>query len=158
MTHRSRWKVCGPEQAVLERAFHETDGFPTITDRSSLACLLESSQRRVTVWFQNQRQRRKYAEDTETIASLGLNRILLLCMYTRTNPDMPYDTMARHVSDVLAAAGDEEDEVVRLTLNTFLVHEARQLLSTGVDADDAVHVATAGLLARVAGVLGTSPP
>ena len=38
-TRWSRWKVGGAEQAVPEHAFHETNGFPTVTDSSSLACL-----------------------------------------------------------------------------------------------------------------------
>ena len=67
-TRWSRLKVGGAEQAVLEHAFHETNGFPTVTDRSSLACLLDASERRVQVWFQNQRQCGKYEEDTTAIA------------------------------------------------------------------------------------------
>lgn len=151
-THQSQWKVGGPEQAVLEHAFHETNGFPSVTERSSLACLLEESDRRIRVWFQT--QRKMFAEDTKTIASLGMSTILLLCMYTRLRPDVPYDSMARHVSNILSAAGDQADALVRHYTYTFIVIEARRIQSDTVDEDDAVYIATTGLIARVAGVLG----
>jgi hypothetical protein len=153
-TRWSRWKVGGPEQAVLDHTLHETNGFPSVTERSSIACILEASERRVKVWFQNQRQRGIYAADTRTIASLGMNTILLLCMYTRLRPDVPYDSMARHVSNILSAAGDQADALVRHYTYTFLVMEARRIQSDTVDEDDAVYIATTGLIARVAGVLG----
>ena len=111
-TRWSRWRLGGPEQAVLQHTFHETNGFPSMTERSSLACLLEASERRVRVWFQNHRQRGLYAEDTKTIASLGMNTILLLCIYTRLRPDVPYDSMGRHVSNILSTAGDQADLLV----------------------------------------------
>ena len=153
-TRWSRWKVGGAEQAVLEHTFHETNGYPSVTERSSLACILEASERRVKVWFQNQRQRGIYAADTTAIASLGMNTILLLCIYTRLRPDVPYDSMARHVSNVLIAAGDQADALVRHHTYTFIVMEARRIQSDTVDEDDAVYIATTGLIARVANVMG----
>jgi len=138
----------------MAHTFHETNGFPSVTERSSLACLLKASERRITVWFQNQRQRGMYAEDTKTIASLGMNTILLLCIYTRLRPDVPYDSMAHHVSNVLCTAGDQADMLVRHHTFTFLVQEACKIRSETIDDYDAVYVATTGLIARVAGVLG----
>lgn len=131
---------------------HETNGYQT--ERSSLACLLQASERRVKVWFQNQRQRGIYDADTRTIASLGMNTILLLCIYTRLRPDVPYDTMSRHVSNVLSTAGDQEDILVRHHTLSFIVGEACKIQSETIDKYDAVYIATTGLIARVAGVLG----
>lgn len=155
-TRWSRWRVGGPEQAVLEHTFHETNGFPSVTERSSLACLLEASERRVQVWFQNHRQRGIYAADTKTIASLGMNTILLLCIYTRLRPEVPYDSMAHHVSNILTTAGDQADLLVRHHTYTFIVEEARKIRSETIDEYDAVHIATTGLIARVAGVIGVT--
>ena len=155
-TRWSRWKVGGAEQAVLEHAFHETNGFPTVTDRSSLACLLDASERRVQVWFQNQRQRGKYEEDTKAIASLGLNTILLMCIMTRQSPDVPYDEMARYVQSLIASVGSYADHLVRYHVWSFVLEEARKLTSETIDAHDAVCIATWGLITRLANVLGVS--
>jgi len=152
-TRSSRWKIGGPEQAVPEHTFHETNGLPSVTERSSPACLLKS-ERRVQVWFQNHRQHGMFAEDTKTIASLSMNTIILLCIYTRLRPDVPYDSMARHVSNVLTTAGDQADALVRHHTYTFIVMEARRIQSDTVDKDDAVYIATTGLIMRVANVLG----
>lgn len=155
-TRWSRWQVGGPEQAVLEHTLHETNGRPSVTERSSLSGLLEASERRVQVWFQNHRQRGNYAADTKTIVSLGMNTILLLCMYTRLRPEVPYDSMAHHVSNVLSTAGGQADLLVRHHTYTFIVQEARKIQSETIDAYDAVYIATTGLIVRVAGVLGVN--
>ena len=153
-TRWSRWKVGGAEQAVLEHAFHETSGFPTVTDRSSLACVLDSTERRIQVWFQNQRQRGKYEEDTKAIASLGLNTILLMCIMTRQSPDVPYDEMARYVQTLIDSVGVYADHLVRYHVWSFVLEEARRVESDTIDQYDAVHIATTGLITRVANVLG----
>jgi hypothetical protein len=151
-TRRSLWKNGGPEQAVSENALHETNAPPSVTEPSSLACLLEESDRRIYVWFQTQHG--IFADDTKTIASLGLNTIILLCIYTRLRPDVPYNSMARHVSNVISSAGDEADTLVRYHTYNLIVQEAQQIRSQTIDECDAIHIATTGLIARLAGVLG----
>lgn len=153
-THWSRWKVNGPEQAVLEHTFYETNEHPSVTERSVRARQLEESNRRVDVFLQTQRG--IFANDTTTIASLGLNTILLLCIYTRLRPDVCYDSMARHVSNIISSAGGEADTLVRHHTYTFIVLESQKILSETIDECDAMRIVTTGLIARVARVLGVN--
>tara|TARA_B110001452_G_scaffold4181_1_gene3823 strand:- start:3944 stop:4408 length:465 start_codon:yes stop_codon:yes gene_type:complete len=145
--------VSGPEQAALEPTFEETNEFPAVIDRSSLACLLKASERRIWMSFQN-RQCGPFLEDTRTIASLGMNTILLLCMYTYLRPDVPYDSMVRHVASILSSAGDEADTLVRHHTYTFIDTQARKIRSETIDEHTAVYIVTTGLITRVTGVLG----
>ena len=152
-TRWSRWRVGGAEQTLLEQTFAETLGFPDASVRSSLARVLEVSERRIQVWFQNHRQRGRYAEDSRLVASLGLNTIILLCIYTRIHPTIPYDAMARYVANVLDTVEDP-DNFTRTSLSLYIVKEARTLVSDAIDEHDAIHIAVTGLLVRIARVFG----
>jgi hypothetical protein len=61
-----RWVIDYATRCVLESLLDETDT-PNATQLSSLACLFEVHPRRVQVWFQNQRQRKKQAEKEKEI-------------------------------------------------------------------------------------------
>jgi len=150
-THRPLWKI---GETVLEHTRYETNGFPSATERSSLACRLEASDSRIHTWFQTQCG--TFAEDTKTIASLGMNTILLLCIYTRLRPDVPYDSMARHISNVISSAGDAAGALVRYHTHNFIVMEAQKIRFETIDQRDAIDIATTGLIARVAGVFGVN--
>jgi len=155
-TRWSRSNNGGSGQYVLEHVFHDNNGFPSATERSSLACLMRESECRVHAWFQRQQEFGIYTGDTKTITSLGMNTILLLCIYTRLRPDVSYDSMARHVSNILSTAGDQTDVLVRHHTYTFIVQEARRIRSETVDEHEAVYIAATGLIARVAGVIGVN--
>ena len=51
-----RWRVSAHEESFL-RALYEDNPFPDITERSSMACLVNQTPRRIQTWFQNKRQR-----------------------------------------------------------------------------------------------------
>jgi hypothetical protein len=55
-TSGRRWRVSTLEESFL-RALYEDNPFPDITERSSMACLVNQTPRRIQTWFQNKRQR-----------------------------------------------------------------------------------------------------
>ena len=148
----TRWQVGPPEQALLDASYRDNRGYPTSEERSSLSCLLEVSQRRVQTWFQNQRQRRA-KDDGSLVATLGMNTILLFCIYTKLEPDLPYDETAKKVAHALDTAQDV-DKLVRSTTFAYLIYEANGVRSDTIDGFDSFHIATTALLSRVAMVLG----
>lgn len=60
----TRWAIRPWEEAVLELALSQHGTAPSTTELSSIATICGQPVRRVRVWFQNRRQRRRDASET----------------------------------------------------------------------------------------------
>lgn len=73
------------EKALLQFSYDHNGRFPNSTEISSLATLLDVSERNVRVWFQNQRQRSL----SKTIhPDVALTAVLLAGMYPTFDPSV----------------------------------------------------------------------
>lgn len=114
--------------------------FPTVEERSSLAVLLGVPQRKINVWFQNQRQREPSTRSLE-VATASV-------IIAADQPGMSADSIMRK-------AVEWSQDGMRYQIGKYLFRQIHRLTieDTRLDQEDAETIAIYALLVKVAEIV-----